>query len=218
MTQKTSRGLSAKQVQELIQLSGWFVNNDLTTRVPANLYIDAIYSHPNGQTLTVLKDGAGRLYSSNEDWLLHLASLEQLGQQEPAHVLSERLPQGADFARIAPNLVEQLSRRLNIPIERLDWSRASLELIDQAIHQKERDECLDPEGFAPLVAYLGEVIKRSTDAQWEMHLASDRTTWEPWLVSSNRSFPIASLVYDELSEEPDYSVSAIADICFPSNH
>lgn len=210
---KSSRGLSAKQVQVLIQSSGWFINNDLTTRIPADIYIDSIYSHTDGQTLAILRDGAGRLYDSHEDWLLHLASLEQLQHQEPMQILNERLPQGQDFARIAPGLVEQLARELDIPVELLDRSRSSLELVDQAVHKKERDECLAPEVFAPLVAYLGEVIKSNTDAQWDMRLASNGITWEPWLVSSSRSFPIASMVYDELSEEPDCSISAIADVC-----
>jgi hypothetical protein len=213
----SSRGLSAKQVQELIQSSEWSINNALTTRLPADIYINAIYSHPDGRTLTVLKDGAGRLYNSHEDWLSHLASLEHLQHQEPVHILQGRLPQGQDFARIAPSLVEQLARELHIPVEQLNRSRASLESVDQAIHQKERYECLLPEVFAPLVAYLGEVVKSGTDLDWEMRLPSNGTTWEPWLVSSNRSFPIASMVYDELSEEPDYSVSAIADVCFESS-
>ena len=100
---KSSRGLSAKQVQELIQLSGWSINNDLTARIPADIYIDVIYSHRDGRTLTVLKDGAGRLYDSHEDWLSHLASLELLRHQEPVHVLDGRLPQGQHFAKVAPS-------------------------------------------------------------------------------------------------------------------
>jgi hypothetical protein len=210
----SSRGLSAKQVQKLIQSPDWSINNDLTAAIPEDIYTEVIYSNPDGEVLAVLKDGVGRLYDSHEDWLLHLESLEQLRHQEPVHIVDERLPQGRDFARIAPSLVEQLARELGIPLEQLDKSRSSLELVDRAICQKERDECLAAEIFAPLVAYLGEVIKNSTELQWEMRLASNGTTWEPWLVSRDRSFSIVSMVYDELSEEPDCSISAIADVYF----
>lgn len=214
MSQKiSSRGLSVKQVQKLIQSSGWSINNNLTIAIPDDIYTQAIYSNPDGQVLAVLKDGIGRLYNSHKDWLLHLESLEQLRHQEPVLIIDERLPQGEDFALVAPNLVEQLARRLGIPLEQLDKSRSSLEIVDRAIRQKERDECLAAEIFAPLVAYLGEVIKNSTEAQWEMRLASNGTTWEPWLVSPGRSFSIASMVYDELSEEPDCSITTIADVC-----
>ncbi len=211
-----ARALSAKQAQKLIQSSGWSIDNDLNARVPESIYyVAAVYSHLDGQVLVVLNDGVGRLYNSREDWLSLLASVEETirNPRRPVHFLDGRLPQGRDFARIAPSLVEQLARELDIPLEQLDGSRASLELVDQMIHQKEPDESLASEIFAPLVAYIGEVVKSSTDLEWEMRLGSDETTWEPWLVSSSRSFPIASMVYNELYEEPDYSISAIADVC-----
>ena len=209
----SSKGLSAKRVKGLVQASDWFLDSDLMTRLPADIYVNAIYSRPDGHTLVVLKDGAGRLYNSQEDWLSHLASLEHLQHQEAVHILQERLPQGQDFVRSIPSLVEQLSRKLHMPIERLDKSRVSLELVDQVIRQKERDECLSPEVFPPLVAYVGEVVRSSTNLDWEMRLASNGATWEPWLVSPNQSFSIASMIYDELSEEPNYSVSSVANVC-----
>ncbi|WP_146087141.1 hypothetical protein [Chroococcidiopsis sp. TS-821] len=93
----SSLGLSAKQVQELIQSSDWSINNDLTTRLPADIYINAVYSHPDGRTLTVLKDGAGRLYNFHEDWLSHLASLEHLQHSRTSTYSSRAFASGTRF-------------------------------------------------------------------------------------------------------------------------
>lgn len=206
--------LSAKKVCQLIQTSGWFVDEDLAKRVSGKgLYIDAIYSHSDGRTLNILGDGIGWLYDSRQEWLAFFASLEELESQEPVHILRSRLLQGQHFAELAPDLANQLAEELNLSVEQLDRSRASLALIDSAIQNIEREDLLKEEIFTALTAYVGEVIKNATHARWEMRLASDGETWEPWLVNSGQSFPISSMLYDELYEEPDCSVSAIADIC-----
>jgi hypothetical protein len=54
--------------------------------------------------------------------------------------------------------------------------------------------------FAPLLAYVGEVVRLKTGGRWEMRLDSDGVTWLPWIVdSTGRSYAIVA-IHKELYE------------------
>ena len=63
------------------------------------------------------------------------------------------------------------------------------------------ERMLDPDVFAALTAYVGEVIRDATKGRWEMRRASDsEKTWEPWIVDpSGRSYAPFN-IYKELLE------------------
>ena len=44
------------------------------------------------------------------------------------------------------------------------------------------ERVLTPSVFAPLVAYIGEVMRQSINGRWEMRLERDKKTWVPWVV------------------------------------
>ena len=211
MTRKiSSRSLSTKKIQTIIKAPEWTLDTKLTANIPDDLYISAIYTGSDGKLLTVLKDGAGRLYDSREAWLSQLESIEALRNQEPVHLLHERLPQGQNFPNEVPNLIEELAVKLSIPVEQLDKSKDSLKKVDQAVRRKRPSKCLEAEIFAPLVAYVGEVIRQQAGGHWEMRANYYGDVWEPWLIDAqDRCIPIFSSVYDELYEEARCSISSL---------
>lgn len=128
--------------------------------------------------------------------------MESAEPQRMHHLLSGRLPQGKDFVIKVPELIDELSAKLQISKDELDYSESSLEGIDEAIQRIGRFKCLEAEIFAPLVAYVGEVIKQSTEGRWELILAADGVTWEPWIIDSHGRFhPPFAIVFRELYEE-----------------
>lgn len=213
MNQISSRGISAKKVQKLIQEPGWALDTELTDSVPDDLFINAIYTDFNGRGLTIFTDGAGRLYQSKEDWLSLLKSVLALRNQEPTHILNGLLPQGQKFPHEIPSLVDELAVKLSIPVEQLDRSKESLQKIDRAIKRKGRSKCLAAGTFACLLAYVGEAIRQQVGGHWEMRATDYSDVWEPWLIDAQgRAIPIFSSVYDELYEETRCSISSVFDL------
>src|SRR5205823_1275135 len=116
-------------------------------------------------------------------------------------LLQGRLPQGKDFITQVPQLIDELAVKLKIPREALDKSEGSLDLVDATVHRLGSRKCMEAGVFAPLVAYVGEVIKETTGGKWELRLAEDGETWEPWIVDPRgRNHPPFAIVYRELSE------------------
>lgn len=176
----------------------------------------------------MLEDGAGNVYTSVEAWLELLRSVESLRQQPPMHALRGRLPQGHHFVEQVPELIDALAAKLNIPLQRLDKSEKSLEVLDQAIQHRGQAECLEADTFAPLVAYVGEVIRQAVNGAWEMRLANsvgvgeiivkkvnghweeadltqgseqEPEIWEPWIIDpQGHGYQPYIHVYGELCE------------------
>lgn len=209
----SSHGISAKKVQKLIQEPEWALNTELTASVPNDLYTSAVYTDSNGRLLAVLKDGAGRLYESRDDWLSLLESVLALRNQEPTHILNGLLPQGQNFPHEVPNLINELAVKLSISIEQLDCSKESLQKIDRAIKRKGRNKYLAAGIFAPLLAYVGEAIRQQVGGDWEMRATDYSDVWEPWLIDAQgRDIPIFSSIYDELYEETRCSISSVFEV------
>lgn len=208
MTRKSlQRRFSAKRIQSLLKESKWTVDYKLTAQIPNDLYISEIYKSSDGELLAVLRDGAGILFESTETWLSYLKSLESLQNQGPIHLLHGRIPQGQNFVNQVPELIQELAVRLNIPSEHLDKSENSLTIVDRAVQRKGSGKCLEAKIFAPLVAYVGEVIKQEVNGRWEMRPTEDPETWEPWIVDSQgQSHPPFIIIYDELYESPQCSI------------
>ena len=55
-----------------------------------------------------------------------------------------------------------------MPLKRVDKSGKSLEVLDQTIQHRGQAECLEADTFAPLVDYVGEVIRQAVNGAWEM--------------------------------------------------
>ena len=225
------RTLLARSLQALLRESGWSLDSDLTAQISENIYTRAIYKSSDGRVLQILEDGAGNVYESIEAWLSLLQSLESLRNQPPVHLLQGRLPQGRNSINQVPELIDGLAVKLDISLQQLDKSEKSLQAVDRAVKRKGQDECLEAEIFAPLVAYVGEVIRQETNGRWEMRAAEDSDSreiimqkvdnhweevrvgeiragenpevWEPWIIDEQgRSYSAFTVIYDELYESP----------------
>jgi hypothetical protein len=128
--------------------------------------------------------------------------VQRLAAQGWMHPLATLLPQGQAFPAAVPGLISDLQSRLRIDPAVLDNTEASLAAVDAAIHKlrRARRRLLTPEVFGPLIAYVGEVIRHTTGGQWEMRLAADGKTWEPWIVDrAGRSYA-PFMIFKELNE------------------
>lgn len=225
------RRLRVSSVQKRLKEPGWSIDSELLAQIPRNIFISAVYKNSDSRVLTVSEDGAGVLYGSIEAWLSLLQSLETPSNQTPTHLLHGRLPQGQNFINQISELITELAAQLDIPIQQLDRSGDSLKVVDKAIHREGQSKCLEAEIFAPLVAYVGEVLRQRINGRWEMRLAGDpRETilnkvgdrweeervgeypevWEPWIVDERgQRHQVFSIIYDELTEEPRCRIHAV---------
>jgi hypothetical protein len=81
----------------------------------------------------------------------------------PAEVL---LPPIDDFIRDVEAHAKSLGPRLRIPDEVLDFTPESLDAVDKALKRIPWAKREVPDLVTPLVAYLGEVIRRGTGGEW----------------------------------------------------
>jgi hypothetical protein len=127
----------------------------------------------------VLPDGRVLLYWGERAWGNLYPSREVLAQmqQESAEALAkvragyspaqELLPPIDDFLRDVEAHARSLGPRLRIPDEVLDFTPASLDAVDKALKRIPWAKRQVPDLVTPLVAYLGEVVRRATGGQWE---------------------------------------------------
>lgn len=114
--------------------------------------------------------------------------------------LATLLPQERAFIEHVPALVSELSVQLGIPAEALDGSESSLGLVERRL-RREPERHFDPARVAPLVGYVGEVLRKATDGRWDMRFREDTQDWEPYIVARGRSYePL--VIFKELVERP----------------
>lgn len=206
--------VSKKKVKVLITSSEWNLDVEATNRLPSDIFVHSIYVGPNDNVLQVLEDGIGFLYQTRNDWTASMAEIEALASTpSTTHVLKGRLPHGQRFSEVASELSESLHLQLDLEASQLDSSMDSLRSVDQAIQQIGPSECLSPRLFEPLLAYLGEIVRRrNQDVHWRMVSSTDldgEDIWEPWLVVSQREIPIFIWLYDELYEQEQTSIYSL---------
>jgi hypothetical protein len=95
-----------------------------------------------------------------------------------------RLSHGQNFIAHVPTLIDELAQRLSLPRETLDKSSDSLKRIDAFIKNKGEEWILESGVLAPLVAYVGEIIKQLINGEWQMRVLVDGKTWEPYIVDT----------------------------------
>jgi hypothetical protein len=76
------------------------------------------------------------------------------------------LPPIDDFLRDVEAHAKSLGPRLRIPDEVLDFTPASLDIVDKALKRIPWAKREVPDLVTPLVAYLGEVIRRGCGGRW----------------------------------------------------
>ncbi|MBC7870526.1 MAG: hypothetical protein H7Y09_06775, partial [Chitinophagaceae bacterium] len=163
---------------------------------------DSVYVHPNGQALDVGLKGRGRLFKSQEEFLQAVQRYEELSKRGWRHILKGRPLYGQDFIDHVPELIDQLAENFKIPRNELDMSAGSLKKVEAKAKRFGREKCLLPEYFAPLVAYIGEMMRQEINGRWVMILSTrDKEVWEPWIVDSKDLYCNSwSALYDMFSE------------------
>jgi len=191
--------LSRMKNNKPIKLSRNDVNKlreELTLQPETRLILSEAYRLPDGRVLVIQKTGKGLLWDGKD--------FEQPSVQS-THILAHRIPEGREFVASVLTLAQQLADFLGISPEQLDYSAQSLEVLDTKVFRDiGRDSFLSKERFAPLLAYVGEVIRRKVGpfARWEARLGLDGYTWEPWIFSANgEAYDPFMLVFEELHEE-----------------
>jgi hypothetical protein len=188
--------ISAAAVRELLQ-SEHRVDEALSRRLRTPVYV---FADGSALLMLVSRNGRGRLYASYSDFLAMNEEAERQMKEGPKHLLEGRLQHGQHFLERVPGLVGSLPQILRLDPTLLDGTESSLDAVDEATRRIGAKRALTAAVFEPLVAYIGEVMRRTSGGHWEMRLASDGRTWEPWIVDAQgRSHP-PFMVFDEFYE------------------
>jgi len=190
-----SRSVSAKEVRHVLETTQHSLDQGLS-----RVCLCQVFDLASGGALLLFDNGKGRLYESIDELRAMIAEVEREARSGPRSVCRD-MPQGQDFAEQVPELVRQLATLLKIEPAELDGTAASLDKVDEGIHRLRPQKLLSPEVFAPLTAYVGEVIRSATQGRWEMRrgLNVDKS-WEPWIVDPSGRSCAPFAIYKDLLE------------------
>jgi hypothetical protein len=163
------RHVSAKEVRELSKLA-WVPDETLSTD-----YSEARVL-PDGRVLHVSllvgpkTGGLSPSRAAAEEMKRRLTEtkrqmIEQAAGRTP-HAAVTLLPPIDDFLRDVEAHARSLGPRLRIPDEALDGSVASLGAVDKALKRIPLAERPVADLVTPLVAYVGEVLRRASGGRW----------------------------------------------------
>lgn len=110
--------------------------------------------------------------------------------------------------------IETLATILHVDQRKLDKSVASVSMLDEKINEYYLDGRLMTIMIAPLIAYVGEIIRIETNGKWIIKYEEDYNVWVPKIVSSSGElFDFAPNIYDELngatSEGKDVMIESV---------
>lgn len=190
-----SRSVSSKEVRGILATTKHSMNADLS-----RVCLCQVFDLATGGALLLFHNGKGRIYESKDEFCAALDELEREARRGSKSICSD-LPQGQKFADEVPELVRHLATLLKIEPGQLDGSEVSLDTVDQGLRRLRPQKLLSPEVFAPLTAYVGEVIRNATQGRWEMRRGTDvDLTWEPWIVDPSGRSCAPFLIYKDLLE------------------
>lgn len=205
-----SRALSARETKRILDTTEHSLNQELS-----RITLSDAFDFADGRVLLRFDNGKGRLYESKVEFRAMLDDLERQASLGPRSVCRD-FPQGEGFVEQVPQLVVQLSGLLKLDATDLDGSESSLDKVDKALRRLRPQQLLTPEIFAPLTAYVGEVLRNKTKGQWEMRRGTDADrTWEPWIVDPSGRAYAPFGIYKELLEY-GRSASLRAFVAFPT--
>jgi hypothetical protein len=153
------RRASIKEVEKLSKLA-WVRDEELSTR---------------GDEARVLPDGRVLLYVGDSDPAALYPSREALAEMRrqiaeemakgPVDLSRTLLPPIDDFLRDVEAHAKSLGPRLGIA-DVLDFTPESLDAVDKALKRIPWAKRQVPDLVTPLIAYVGEVMRRASGGQW----------------------------------------------------
>jgi hypothetical protein len=153
--------VSGKELREYLKLP---VDQELSRLGRAEVRI-----LPDGRVLhKLVSDRRGTTWPSREayaEWWRN-AEEEAAKARSAPHPAVALLPPIDDFLRDVEAHARSLGPRLRIPDEALDGSVASLGAVDKALKRIPRAERPVADLVTPLVAYVGEVLRRASGGRW----------------------------------------------------
>jgi hypothetical protein len=170
--------VSGKVMKELIGQPGVQRDGEISAAVEAEAY-----RLPDGRIVYRGLSGKAFVWPSVQALREHLFGDGSV----PTHVLNGVFVAGDSFVGQVPLLVARLADMIGLPSKKLDFSVGSLKFLDKKVLAKNnRATFRRTGGFEPLLAYIGEVFRHQAGGQWEVRLAADGRTREPWLVNTSR--------------------------------
>jgi hypothetical protein len=190
-----SRAISVQKAQRILKTTKHSLDPELSNQTSSKAF-DLV----DGRVLVIFENGTGRLYESKNELQAMLDEVERRAARGPESICRD-FPQRQAFLEQVPQLVRLLAVQLKLDATQLDGSEASLDKVDKALGRMNPERALTPDVFAPLTAYVGEVLRKATNGRWEMRRGLDADkTWEPWIVDpAGRRCP-PFLIYKELLE------------------
>ncbi len=139
---------------------------------------------PDGRVLLYWEIGEhGTLYPSREPLAKMQREMAEEIDRGPVDPCLTLLPPIDDFLRDVEAHAKSLGPRLRIPDEVLDGTPESLDAVDKALKRIPWAKRQVPDLVTPLVAYLGEVIRRGCGGRWTKMPATTRerevTVYDP---------------------------------------
>jgi hypothetical protein len=178
--------------------------SDVPAKVWRKIPIDPELSKP-GEEVRVLPDG--RVLWKNtglrgvREWPSREAYVQWWKEAKEERSLgpADLLPPIDDFLRDVETHARALGPRLNIPDEALDGTVASLTAVDKALTRIPLGERPVPDLVTPIVAYVGEVVRRASGGQWSKPPPTYKMReavyapgeYEAWLTAKAALAPIA---------------------------
>ena len=217
------RAIGARRARKLIRDIGGGPDHELAAeyeRVVAPL-------SPPDQDVVRLNDGrvlwvsygSANIYASADDYRALLASIEEHSRLPWQHPLGTEFADGHAFIKAVPKLVQQLPAKLRLQASSLNRSIESLDHIDRAAARYGGPECLDdPAILAPVVAYVGEVMREATLGRWEVAPwlgPGGEESWHPVIVDADGQQYATFVIFKELLESGSIRARVSYDIARP---
>ena len=191
------RRVSATEIRELSKLA-WVPDKTLSgrsfeARVPPDgrvLHVSLLVGPLTG-TLFPSRASAEEMKRRYDESVREAAEQSRRGIVDPSLGL---LPPVADFLRDVEAHAKSLGPRLRIPDEVLDGTPESLDAVDRALKRIPWAKRQVPDLVTPLVAYLGEVMRKGSGGKWSTSQSPGHEN-EPMITASGgRLFqPFASV-------------------------
>ncbi len=126
-------------------------------------------------------------------------------------ILLNKNPYGKEFPQIAQQLIANILAELDVKVE--EESIDLLKKVDLAINKtyKKRKAYLN-DHIISIIALVGELlIKDFHGAKWEMLLADDNLTWNPYLYYSRRKIAIFVYLFESINDKQKKDTFILAE-------
>jgi hypothetical protein len=155
---------------------------DSPTKIPAKelreylkLPVDRELSKP-GDAVRILPDGrvvrtlvgirGATTWPSREAFIEWWRVANEEAAKGPIDMTRTLLPPIADFLRDVEAHAKSLGPRIGVADDVLDFTPASLDAVDKALKKIPRAKRQVPDLVTPLVAYVGEVMRKASGGRW----------------------------------------------------